>query len=345
MKIPIPKPASGGLMLSYRCSATCRHCMYGCSPKWSADWISEKDLEIILTNLAPHIQPAPYGPDSIGLSEGLHFSGGEPGLNFELLCKAIDIAEKLQIPSTFIETNAAWCTNDSSTKENLLEMKGLGLKGIMISVNPFYAEFVPFSRTERCIRKSLEVFGQNVFVYQIEYYKRFKKWGLEDRVPFKNYLGMESSKDLFSNVEFFISGRAPYALENLLDRHFTRYSAQELCSYPCVPAFLREWHNHFDNYGNYMPGFCGGLSFGDCRQLERLLAKGIDTEEKPVLGLIALGDFDGLLDFANQRDYAEVEKGYFSKCHLCLDIRKHLVEVGDFAELSPQEFYKQIDNN
>jgi hypothetical protein len=92
-----------------------------------------------------------------------------------------------------------------------------------------------------------------------------------------------------------------------------------------------------------MPGFCGGLSFGDCRQLEQLLAEGIDTEKKPVLGLIAQGDFEGLLEFAIQKDYVEAEKGYFSKCHLCLDIRKHLVNFDSFQELSPPEFYTQID--
>jgi sulfatase maturation enzyme AslB (radical SAM superfamily) len=107
MKIPIPNPLSGGLLLSYRCSATCRHCMYACSPKWDADWISEEHLSTMLSQLAPHIEPAPYGPDSISLSHGLHFTGGEAGLNFDLLCTAVDMAESLRIPSTFLETNAA----------------------------------------------------------------------------------------------------------------------------------------------------------------------------------------------------------------------------------------------
>ena len=121
MNIPIPKPFSAGLILSYRCSAACRHCMYACSPKWNADWITEEDLNIILSQLSSHIEPAPYGPESIGLSHGLHFTGGEPGLNFELLCKAVEIADKFRIPSTFIETNAVWCTDEATTQEKLIE--------------------------------------------------------------------------------------------------------------------------------------------------------------------------------------------------------------------------------
>jgi hypothetical protein len=319
--------------------------MYACSPKWPADWITEENLGTLLSQLAPHIEPAPYGPDSIGLSHGLHFTGGEPGLNFTLLCKAIAIANELRIPSTFIETNAAWCADDAGTRDKLAEMKSKGLTGIMISVNPFYAEFVPFSRTERCIRKSLEIFGDNVIVYQVEYYKRFKRWGFADRVPFDDYLRLENSEDLFRNAEFFISGRAPYSLAELLDRHFPRFPAKRLCPVPCSPEFLRPWHNHFDNYGNYMPGFCGGISLGDCRHLDRLLENGIDTEEKPVLGYIAQGNFKGLLDFARQRGYEEVREGYFSKCHLCIDIRKHLHSVDSFDELAPRQFYEFVDSN
>ena len=42
--VAIPAPISGGLMLSYKCTAACQHCMYACSPKWDADWISPADL-------------------------------------------------------------------------------------------------------------------------------------------------------------------------------------------------------------------------------------------------------------------------------------------------------------
>ena len=49
MKKRVPGPISGGLILSYKCSAECLHCMYTCSPRWSADWISRKDLEGILS--------------------------------------------------------------------------------------------------------------------------------------------------------------------------------------------------------------------------------------------------------------------------------------------------------
>ena len=102
-KVKLPEPISGGIILSYKCTAECRYCMYACSPKWSGDWISEEDLEKILSQLAGKIKPSPYGPERVNLNYGLHFTGGEPFLNFKLLLRAIEIANELNIPSTFVD--------------------------------------------------------------------------------------------------------------------------------------------------------------------------------------------------------------------------------------------------
>lgn len=339
----IPKPISGGLILSYKCSAECRHCIYACSPKWNADWISQEFLENILTQLAGKILPNLYGPNTTGLNYGLHFTGGEPFLNFELLSKAVEIAAKLKIPSTFVETNCFWCVDDKATKEKLRLLKKKGLKGIMISVNPFYLEYVPFERTERAIRISLEVFGRNVMVYQLEYYRRFKEWGIKDRVSFEDYLKLERKEDFARNVEFFIMGRAAYKLKDTLKEFYPRYKSDHFFDEPCITPFLRNWHNHFDNYGNYIPGFCGGISLGDCRELDKLLKDGIDLEQYPILEFLISGDFKGFYQFAKDYGYIESRDGYFSKCHLCTDIRKYLILKEDFKELRPKEFYLHLE--
>ncbi|MFX1310479.1 MAG: radical SAM protein, partial [Promethearchaeota archaeon] len=125
----VPKPKSGGLILSYKCSGKCKHCMYFSSPQWRGDWISEKNLEEILNQLSNTIQESPYGPRNVSLNYGLHFTGGEPFLNYDLLLKAIEIGKSLNIPSMFVETNCYWCKNDSITKERLVELKKNGLNG------------------------------------------------------------------------------------------------------------------------------------------------------------------------------------------------------------------------
>ena len=336
--IKIPLPLSGGLMLSYKCPAECRHCMYACSPQWSGDWITVDQLEQSLPRLAKEIMPSPSGPQSMSLNHGLHFSGGEPFLNFKLLLEAVEIAEALNIPSTFVETNCYWCKTEERTRERLELLKEKGLKGIMISVNPFYAEYVPFERTDRCIRISLEVFGQNVMVYQLEYYRQFKQLGITGRLSIDEYLKQAGEQSLTERVELFLMGRAADRLKSM----YPGYPAKRFLSAPCLPDFLRGWHNHFDNYGNFMPGYCGGISLGSWFELDRLVKEGIDLDNRPVLKYLINEDMQGLLNFAKDRGYQDLTEGYVSKCHLCLDIRKFLVSNGDYDELKPKEFYAQL---
>ena len=334
---------SGGLVLSYKCSAACRHCLYACGPKWPADWIADADLEAILAQLAPHIRPARGGPDAIDLSLGLHFTGGEPFLNVERLERAVAVAADLGIPSTFVETNGFWCRDDASTRDTLRRLAARGLKGVMISVNPYYLEFVPFERTERAIRIGFEVFGDNTAVYQAAYDRQFRALGIRGTVPLEDYRRMEAERGGAGNVELLLMGRAPFRIAAAGDPSRPRLPAARLAAGPCPWELLRPWHNHWDNYGNTMPGYCGGISLGDCRRLDALLEAGIDTEERPVLGYLARDDMAGLLAFAGARGYAERPEGYLSKCHLCADLRRHLVAVDDFAELQPKAFYENLE--
>ncbi len=312
--------------------------MYACSPNWTGDWITVGQLEQSLPQLAKVIRPSPSGPQYMSLNHGLHFSGGEPFLNFKLLLKAVEIAETLKIPSTFAETNCFWCKTDKLTTERLQILKEKGLKGILISVNPFYAEYVPFERTDRCIRISQEVFGTNVMVYQVEYYLLFKRLGITGRLSMDAYLKMARKESLSERVELFLMGRAAEKLKGL----YPSYPSKRFFNTPCQPDFLRNWHNHFDNYGNFMPGYCGGISLGSWFEMDRLVKEEIDLTNRPVLKYLVKEDMKGLLNFAFDMGYPELSEGYVSKCHFCLDIRKYLASIDDYDELKPREFYEQL---
>ena len=313
--------------------------MYACSPRWKADWITKQDLETVLSQLAGRIQPSPWGERTISLNYGLHFTGGEPFMNFELLLQAVEMAVGLGIPSTFVETNCSWCGSDEAARERLGRLKGAGLRGILISVNPFYAEYVPFERTERCIRISQEVFGRNVVVYQMAYYHRFRQLGIKDRIPLEDYVALTKGERLADQVELFLMGRAARQLRGFYPAH----PARRFFGEPCQPPFLRNWHNHFDNYGNFMPGYCGGISLGRWKDLDALERDGIDLDAHPILGFLIAEDVEGLLHFAEDLGYRESGEGYVSKCDLCLDLRRYLVAEGDFEELGPREFYRHLE--
>ncbi len=343
--LPVRKPISAGIILSYKCTGECKHCMYACSPKWSNDWISLNDLDIILSKLADAFRDV-YPPNIkglLGLNYGLHFTGGEPFLNFQVLTEGIKRAKSLNIPSIFVETNCFWCINDEIVKERLLTLKNVGLDGILISANPFVVEHVPFERIERGLRIAISIFGErNVIVYHPIFYRQLRALNIRGTLIFKEYLKKVTKID----ESFFIGfdpgillpmGRLVFRLVHL----YQKYPTKHFLKYSCLSELTRPWHIHIDCYCNYIPGYCAGISLGDARNLEEII-QGVDLDDKPILKALAtnLGE---LLKIAKSYGYKERKDGYISKCHLCLDIRRYLVnETRNFNELQPREFYEHL---
>jgi hypothetical protein len=337
---PIPEPYSAGVLLSYKCSGTCKHCLYGCSPRWPADWISEADAELVLAQLADKMRGKYPFPGQVGVNDGVHFTGGEPFLNFPLLLRLVEIAKGLGIPTTFVETNGFWARDDRSTREKLQALREAGLDGILVSANPFILEQVPFERTERAARISREVFGGNAIVYQSLFFEQFKLMGLTGTLPFDEYV--ERGGHALRHVELFPNGRVPYKMAHL----FEHRPAEAFFAASCRRELVRDWHIHVDNYCNYMPGFCGGLSLGDARDLDLICGgkcRGIDLDRLPVIGAL-LESLGALHRLGLEWGYQDREGGYISKCHLCLEIRRHLARRGEFAELRPKEMYERLED-
>lgn len=332
--ISVPQPYSVGIFLTYKCSGACRHCLYACSPRWSTDWLSLEDARTILMQLA-HMLPVPLFPGRIGVNEGLHFSGGEPFLNFELLLQLTEMAQQLGVSSIFVETNCFWCTDEAKVRERLTVLRKAGLDGILISANPFVLEHVPFERTELAVRIAQEVFGRNVIVYQAFFYEQFKRLGLRGTLSFDEYVRIAGPG--LGHAELFARGRVPYKFAHL----YRHYPARRFFGTSCRQELIRDWHVHIDNYGNFIPGYCGGLSLGDARELHAL-CRGIDLDMMPVLRAL-LTDINALYELGLAFGYQERE-GYISKCHLCVDIRRHLAITGEFQELRPLDFYKRLED-
>jgi len=333
-KLYIKEPISGGLILSYKCTSECKHCMYACSSSWKSEWISKKDLEKILQQLTNRIKKSPFS--EININYGLHFTGGEPFLNFELLIEAVKMAKKFNIPSIFVETNCFWCINDEIVKEKFLQLHDSGLNGVLLSVNPFILEYVPFERIEKAFKISKKIFGENVIVYQSFFYKDFKRLGIKNKLSFKEYL--QKSPFSLYYMELLPMGRAAYQLSYL----YKKFPAKYFFGLSCHEELTREWHIHIDNYCNYIPGYCAGISLGDARNLNSLI-QGIELHDKPILNAL-ITDLKNLYEFAvKEFNYKELSDGYISKCHLCVDIRRHIAnQTDEFKELKPKEFYYHL---
>jgi hypothetical protein len=310
--------------------------MYACSPHWDADWLTLDDADAILTQLAPSIIPASPRGGRIGLNEGLHFTGGEPFLDFERLLALTELATEIGYPSTFVETNGFWATDDESAEQKLRSLQDAGLAGIMISANPFVLEHVAFERTERAVRVARAVFGAaNAIVYQGVFFDLFRQLHIQERLAFGDYLA--KAGQTLRHAELLPNGRLPFALEPL----FPETAVERFYGQHCRGELLRDWHVHVDNAGRFIPGYCGGLSWGDARQLSGICdGDGVDLEARPVLQAL-LTDLRALVDLGRDHGYRPTHS-YASKCHLCADVRAHLAQHGDFAELAPLAFYERL---
>jgi hypothetical protein len=341
MKIlKVPKPISGGIFLTYKCSSRCKHCMYACSPRWKADWINPEDARKVLRNFSEAFEGRyPRGYREVGVNLGLHFTGGEPFLNFDLLLDLVRMADEYEMPSLFVETNCFWAVTDEAAREKLTQLREAGLHGILISVNPFILEYVPFERTLRAIRVAREIFGGSTMIYQEGFRHQIERLRIKGTMPLEEYLRKAGPSSMYY-AELLPMGRACYDLCHL----FTRHPAREFFGMSCGAELTRPWHVHVDNYCNYMTGFCGGISLGDAGRMDEICS-GIDLEDRPVLArLVSDRGIRRLYEFAvEEHGYRELEDGYVSKCHLCVDIRRHIAEQTDeYQELKPREFYSNL---
>ena len=112
----VPDLVAGGVMLSYRCTNTCRHCLYRCSPKRPDDWMSLEMAERVFAALArePRLM-------------SLHLAGGEAMLRFDLVVEMVRLAVAAGLPLVYMETNAHWCRDRDETREKLTILREAGL--------------------------------------------------------------------------------------------------------------------------------------------------------------------------------------------------------------------------
>lgn len=316
-----PRLHGGGIILSYRCTNRCRHCLVAGSPGRENRWMRKAMMDEVFGTIKS------LGPDC-----EIHIGGGEPFLNPECLAAAVSSAVKHDIALSYVETNGFWGRNPGKYLPVLRELKKIGLKCILISVSPFHAEFVSPETTEAAIGHIREVFGYaGAFVWVPEF---FEMLGRHDkRRPLKfSEIPPETLRRIPDKYYLVPGGRVGfndppmYALRPAKD-HFMTECSRELNGTA---------HFHIDCYGYYMPGgLCAGIApctFGE-------LAEGTSLDDKPVMKALLNGGVKYLFEYASSLGFVENRRGYAGKCHLCVELRKFIKSKAGCPELAPDEFY------
>lgn len=323
----VPPLLSGGIMLSYRCSSTCKHCLYNCSPRQPDEWISRDTATRMIAALSRESR--------LG---GLHIAGGEPTLNPDLLVEVIGMITRAGLDLDYVETNAGWCRDRAKARALMDRMYSAGLRCILVSVSMFHNEFIPFSSTRACIEMGREVFGPGgVFVYMphiFEILSSMPDEGTHSLEEFMQHAGITDRARLAELYGLIPGGRVVRALRT----SYKPVSATSFRSQTCRNQLLSTTHFHLDNCGRLFTGLCPGIVSGTIDDLHPVAT----ADTHPVfVTLCELGPV-GLMDIAVERHgYRPNPSGYVSKCDLCFDVRRHLVATGWFPELQPPGFYEK----
>jgi len=328
----IPPLKTGGLILTYRCSGSCRHCVYHCSQSKSNKWISLERLKQALDSLA--LEP---------LLEELHFAGGELGLNMEFTIEAIKTAASRGLPVSYIQTNGFWANDYDKSVKYFKKMKEAGLKKIWISVSPFHLEHIPFARTKTCIDAATTVFGRNNLMMRnekmlIPLFSSLAKNRTYTLEEFCYVVGINQSIDeLTKFYPVTLYGRACTSL-----KEYCKLSpAIEFKGQNCAKYLLSENHFHLDPDGNLITGICPGISVAKIEDLH----PEITIDQFPVFSTLVEDGPYGLLLWAQTQSRFKWDDSatFVSRCDLCLKIRIALLRSGvSLKDIHPQSYYENL---
>jgi hypothetical protein len=312
---------NGQIMVTYRCSAACRHCLVMAAPR----------QDDALVSIEAAVQ---YGLDFASLGRAVMIAGGEALLYFEHVLKMVQALAAVGVPVAFVESNGSWCTSDALTRRRLSLLRDAGVQGMYFSVDCYHQEFVPAERVYRGVSLSWELFGrENVSpeALSLAYAQEMERLARDPE---------HRARAASSGIHFI--GRA--ALD--LAPHVASVPLAELLSQNCGEDWdidhLKELQ--VDPYGFLRPDWCPGLNLGNTRRHRVVdLCCTRHVQETPLLRGIAERGPAALLPLA-ERFGITPQSAYAAKCHLCFDLRRQLVHHLP-EEFGPRQVYEVCGNS
>ncbi len=318
--------ASGGIITNYKCSSKCRHCSYSSSPKWPDNYMTPfiaDEIFSILKSLGCH---------------SVHIGGGEPLLKPDKIMDVLIAARRNKTSIEYIETHASWYTDEESAKAVLKELKSHGVHTLLISIDPYHNEYIPFWKVKALIQACSKA-NVKVFPWQIEF------WGdldvMDDRIPhsldeYIRLFGQDYPLKLVNRYGLNLKGRALETYKPMMKKQPFERILEGSMSCRLLSGI---YHFHVDLYGSFIPQSCPGFSIP-----LRELAHGADPDKYRIIYSLESAGIIGLVELA-KNEYGYIPKTeYAGKCDLCYDIRNYLVlELGlELPDLKPEGHYKYI---
>jgi MoaA/NifB/PqqE/SkfB family radical SAM enzyme len=298
-----------GLILTYRCTIACAHCLFNCSPRHPRRVMTVE-------------QGVRYIRLLRSTSRVVHIAGGEAMMEYDTVLAICREAGRRNARPHFIETNASWCTNDELARRRLSELWAAGVRGLLISADAYHFAFVPVDRYRRCLEAAVARFGEgNVMATRLtdEEARELRRIGRDPARLAEMVRG--GPPQLVGRAGEELAQHLPFRdIEEMAgDGMWHDASAGMSCAQEFSPATM--WEMHLDPDGNLQT--CCGVILGNVERTS--FAELIATEfgaDNPILNAVRTEGPMGLLRMAEARGYQR--ERYVQKCHLCWQVRKFL---------------------
>jgi len=268
----------------------------------------------------------------------VHIGGGEPLLQPDKIYPVLEAAKRNGIGIEYIETNASWFKDEESAKGTLRKLMQHGVDTLLISIDPYHNEYIPFWKVKGLMKACSKV-NMGVFPWLMEFWEDLNAF--DDRKPhslqeYAEVFGQNYLLKLAERYGINLKGRAMETYRTMMKREPFEQILRRT-----VPCRLLSGVHHFhvDLYGNFIPQSCPGLSVN-----LRELYQGADPDKYPVLYSLESVGIRGLVELAVEKYGYKPKDEYAGKCDLCYDIRRYLVlELGlELPDLQPAGHYKFV---
>jgi MoaA/NifB/PqqE/SkfB family radical SAM enzyme len=309
---------NAGLLLTYKCNASCEFCYYNCSPK--QDGLMPVEMAINTWQSLGELA---------GDTARIHITGGEPFLYWDRLVEFLQEAKRHDLgPVDMIETNGFWATDEKIVKDRLKILDELGMRRLKISCDPFHQEYVDIEPARRLAQLAKESLGETRVLVRWEKY-------LENPVEMKNITTIQRNKRYVETLNAYpcrFTGKAAGRLAELVAKD----AIEEIAKSDCRAAFLGAKGVHIDPFGNIFSGTCSGIIVGNVtnQPLPEIWRNWLPENDK-LIGILFNSGPAGLLDEAVKLGYKPAER-YAGKCHLCTSIRQFFFNKGLYKSTTCQ---------
>jgi len=322
----VNKLSHGGIMANYRCNAACRHCLYACSPKRTAGYITKEVASSVCETLLA------------GGCRSVHIGGGEPFLDFDKLLALIETITDSGIIVEYIETNAFWASDHQQTAQKLKDIQLAGANTLCISVDPFHAEFVPVELPLSLATTCQDV-GFDYFLWQERFLPmllRMDRSKTHNRDELEKHVSPNYIYETARSYGVHMGGRAIG-----IEAEFSSCKPVEtiLSNNPCL-GLLSGNHFHVDLHGRFIPPGCTGIAIPLAEAVN-----GVPNGKYSVFEALLSGGTSKLLQYATAIGFTPNTQGYTSNCALCFHIRSWISENASSPELDNEHYIEALSNS